>query len=131
MKEGDTFMVIPRKWHKTICISLILVLLAAFSIALPQPVKADLGVSTISITAPGDFSFGNFTPNAFNFASSTNGTVTYSQGSDNSTGWQVTATDNNTGTNTGHMLRTTDSHPLAGELQISQEVAAILLPAVR
>ncbi len=76
--------------------------------------------STISITAPGNFSFATFTMGADNTASSTNGTVTYSQGSDNSTGWQVTATDNNTGANTGHMLRTTDSHPLTGKLQISK-----------
>ncbi len=80
--------------------------------------------STISITAPGNFSFGDFTVSANSTASSTNGTTTYIPGNDSASGWQVTATDNNTGTNTGKMLRTTDSHPLTSELQISQDVGS-------
>ncbi len=40
-QKGNTFIVTHRKWHKTICISLALMLLAAvFVVALPQPVQA-------------------------------------------------------------------------------------------
>ena len=40
MKKENTFMATPRKQLKTICISLVLILLAAFFLALPQPVQA-------------------------------------------------------------------------------------------
>ncbi len=85
--------------------------------------------STISIAAPGNFSFSTFTMGADNTASSTNGTTTYTQGNDSATGWQVLATDNNTSTNTGKMLRTTDSHPLTSALQISKDVGGSYVAA--
>jgi hypothetical protein len=86
--------------------------------------------STISIAAPGDFSFGTFDIGEDNNANGTSGAVTYNAGNDGATtDWHVTARDNNTGTDTGKMLRTTDSHPLTSELGISGDGGSIYEPA--
>jgi hypothetical protein len=79
----------------------------------PQP-------STIEVTAPSPIAFDMLTWGTNQKSSATSGTATVTFGTDNPTGWRVTAKDKNTGAGSGYMRYATT--PLqSGKLQISKD----------
>jgi hypothetical protein len=74
--------------------------------------------STISVTPPSAVEFGAFVVGENHGVSATDGSVTVTQGNDSPSGWTCTAKDENTSTNSGHLL---SPAPLNDALMISQD----------